>query len=102
MENNNEKIEIGGLYKIKEGKQLCEVEESVSQYVRVENFLSNPLEKDEWYAEFIYCFKDDLEPAFRIYPYKFLPYDTFLEYFELDMNMHEVNKLIYKLRKEDK
>lgn len=95
----NDKIQIGGLYKIKEGKSLCEIEEYLSPYVRMLGYAKNPLENDNWYIEFFYVYKKSLEPTTRIHPIKILPYDTFLEYFDLDSTTHQVNQMIYELEK---
>lgn len=87
---------IGGLYKIKADKKLCEVEEILSPYVRLFNYASNPLKEDDWYIEFVYVFKDDLEPTTRIHTIKILPSNIFLEYFELELTPQEVNKIIFE------
>ncbi|MBS7132930.1 MAG: hypothetical protein E6377_18530 [Clostridium sp.] len=93
MENN---IQIGGLYKIKSDKKLCELEERLTPYVRFLGYALNPLKKDDYYIEFIYVYKDDLEPTTRIHPIKILPYDIFFEYFQLELTTQEVNKILFK------
>lgn len=90
-------IQIGGLYKIKDNKKLCEVEEMFTPYVRFLGYALNPLKEYDCYIEFIYVYKDDLEPTTKIHPIKILPYDIFFEYFELELTTYEVNKIIYKL-----
>ena len=87
----------GGLYKIKSDKKLCEVEEILTPYVRFVGYALNPLEKDNWYIEFIYVYKNDLEPVTRIHPVKVLPYDVFFEYFELELTTQEVNKMLLEM-----
>lgn len=94
----NKNIQIGGLYKIKEGKSLCKTEELFSPYVRFLGYALNPLKKDDCYIEFIYVHKEDLEPTTRIHPVKILPHDVFFEYFDLDMTTQEVNKIIFDLK----
>lgn len=94
MENN---IQIGGLYKIKSDKKLCKVEEMLTPYVRFLGYALNPLKKDDYYVEFIYVYKYDLEPTTRIHPVKILPYDVFFEYFDLELTSQEVNKILFKL-----
>lgn len=95
MKNN---IQIGGLYKIKSDKKLCEVEEILTPYVRFLGYALNPLEKGDCYIEFIYVYKNDLEPTTRIHPVKILPYDVFFEYFELELTTQEVNKILLEMR----
>ena len=95
-----DKIELGALYKIKNGKKLCRIEELLSPYVIVQSFISNPLEKGSWYVEFAYCFKESLELTSHIHPFRFVPWDIFLEYFNLDMTTKQVNELFYKLNKD--
>lgn len=90
-------VQVGGLYKIKSDKKLCEVEEMLTSYIRFLGYASNPLKEDELCVEFIYVYRDDLEPTTRIHPIKILPYDIFFEYFELELTTYEVNKLIYNL-----
>lgn len=90
-------IQMGGLYKIKSDKKLCEVEETLTPYVRFLGYALNPLKEDEVYIEFIYVYRDGLEPTTRIHPIKILSFDTFFEYFELELTTQEVNKIIYKL-----
>lgn len=94
MKNN---IQIGGLYKIKEGKSLCYTEEMFTPYVRFLGYAFNPLKKDDCYIEFVYVYKDTLEPTTRIHPMKILPYDIFFEYFKLELTTKEVNSIIFKL-----
>lgn len=94
MKNN---IQIGGLYKIKTGKKLCEAEEILTPYVRFLGYASNPLNKDDYYIQFIYVYKDNLEPTTRIHPEKILPYDIFFQYFELELTTQEVNKILFEL-----
>ena len=60
--------------------------------------LINPLKEDDVYIEFIYVYKEDLGLTTRIFPVKILPYDTFFEYFELELTSKEVNNLIFDLR----
>lgn len=93
-----DKIQIGGLYKIKSDKKLCEIEEMLTPYVRFLGYALNPLKKDDYYIEFIYVYKKDLEPTTRIHPVKILPYDIFFEYFDLELTTQEVNEIIYKNR----
>lgn len=93
MENN---IQIGGLYKIKSDKKLCELEEMLTPYVRFLGYALNPIKKDGYYIEFIYVYKDDLEPTTKIHPIKILPYDIFFEYFQLELTTQEVNKILFK------
>lgn len=95
MENN---IQIGGLYKIKTDKKLCEVEEMLTPYVRFLGYALNPLKKDDYHIEFIYVYKDNLEPTTRIHPVKILPCDTFFEYFDLELTTKEVNKILFDLK----
>lgn len=90
------KFDMGGLYKLKEGKSL-DVEDYLSKYVRLLGFTRNPLEHEGYYCEFIYIFKESLEPTTMIHPSKILPYNKFLEYFELDMSSKDVNNLILEL-----
>jgi hypothetical protein len=90
------KIDMGGLYKLKEGKSL-DIEDYLSKHVRLLGFTRNPLEYEGYYCEFIYVFKDSLEPTSMIHPSKILPYDKFLEYFELDMSSKDVTNLILEL-----
>lgn len=90
-------IHIGGLYKIKNNKKLCEIEEMLTPYVRFLGYTLNPLKKDDYYIEFIYVYKDNLEPTTRIHPIKILPYNIFFEYFELELTTQEVNKILLKL-----
>lgn len=94
MRNN---IQIGGLYKIKDNKSICELEEKFTPYVRFLGYALNPLKDDDWYVEFMYVYKEDLEPTTRIHPIKILPYDIFFEYFDLELTTQEVNKIIYSL-----
>lgn len=91
-----DKVQIGGLYKIKKDKQLCSTEETLTKYVRLLEYAQNPLEKDKWYMEFVYVYKDSIEPTTRIFPTKILPYDTFFEYFELELTAKDVNKIIFE------
>lgn len=95
------KMDIGGLYKLKEGKSL-DIEDNLSRYVRLLGFARNPLEQDGFYCEFIYVYKEDLTPTTMIHPLKILPYNRFLEYFELGVSSIQVNELIYQLKKEGK
>lgn len=90
-------IQIGGLYKIKSDKKLCKVEEMLTPYVRFLGYALNPLKKDDYYIEFIYVYKNDLEPTTRIHPIKILPCNIFFEYFELELTTQEVNKILFKL-----
>lgn len=90
-------IQIGGLYKIRDGKELC-TEEVLSPYVRFLGYAINPLKKNDVYIEFIYVYRDDLEPTTRLFPIKILPYDVFFEYFELELTSKEVNNLIFSLK----
>lgn len=99
MKNN---VQIGGLYKIKSDKKLCEVEEILTPYVRFLGYASNPLKKHDFYVEFIYVYKDNLEPTTRIYPVKILPYDVFFDYFELELTTQEVNEIVFRLQADDK
>lgn len=94
-------VQIGGLYKIKEGKQLCSTEEIITQYVRLLGYAQNPLEEDDWYMEFVYVYKDSIEPTTRIFPIKILPYDTFFQYFDLDLTSKEVNAILFKKNSEE-
>lgn len=90
-------VQPGGLYKIKEGKTLCEADELLSPYVRMLGFALNPLKKDDCYVEFVYVYKDTLEETTRIHPIKILPYDVFFEYFNLELSSKEVNSIILGL-----
>jgi hypothetical protein len=98
MEENNQ-LQKGALYKIKDGKHLDKVEEYLSKYVYIQEFAKNPLKEGEWYCIYFYMFKDTLNPTSYIYSTRVLLYDTFQEYFELDMDYREVNKKIYELEK---
>lgn len=93
-------IQVGGLYKIRDGKELC-TEEILSPYVRFLDYAINPLKKDDVYIEFIYVYRDDLEPTTRIFPIKILPHDVFFEYFELELTSKEVNSLIFSLKSKE-
>lgn len=91
----NDKIEIGALYKIKEGKQLNYMEKS-SPYVLIKNFISNPMleensfTKNSFFVEFIYVWKESLEPVQLILSTKFLDFESFNEYFELDLSRLDI------------
>jgi hypothetical protein len=98
MEENNQ-LQKGALYKIKEGKQLDKTEEYLSKYVLLQDFAKNPLKEDNWYCIYFYIFKDTLNPTSYIYSIRVLSYEEFEKYFDLDMNYKEVNNKIYKLEK---
>jgi hypothetical protein len=98
MEENNQ-LQKGALYKIKEGKQLDKTEEYLSKYVLLQDFAKNPLEEDNWHCIYFYIFKDTLNPTSYIYSIRVLPYEEFQEYFDLDMTYKEVNNKIYELEK---
>ena len=96
--DDNENVQLGAIYKVK-NKGLSPVDEYLSEYVRVLGFASNPLLKDEWFVEYLFVYKNDLEPVSRIHPEKVIDYKTFCDNFILDMDYKEVNDLIYKLNK---
>lgn len=106
------RIEKGALYKLKEGKTLGDIEERLSEYVYVLDYAKNPLDKnekdeDKWMCVYHHVFKETLNPTTYIWSTRVIPYETFLEYFELDMTMSAVNKKIFELeslslKKEDK
>ncbi|MBY6838748.1 hypothetical protein [Clostridium botulinum] len=97
-------IQKGGIYKIREGKSYNKTEEILSSYIRVYDYCTNELCKEEnkrWYILFDYIFKDTLNPTSRISPPNIIEVDKFLEYFELYMDWKEVNDLIFKLEKDN-
>ena len=91
-------IEMGGLYKIKQGMSLSQTEEYLSKVVRLYDYVVNPLLDDDskYYINFGYVFEQNIEPTSLILPTNILPYDTFFEYFELYKTASEVNKIIFK------
>ena len=97
-------IEIGGLYKLKEGRTLNQTEEYLSKSVRFCDYVINPLlgDEDKYYINFDYVFENTLEPTSLILSSSILPYDVFFEYFELYKTCKEVNAIIFKNMREEK
>lgn len=101
---NEVNIQKGALYKIKYGKQYNKVEEHLSPYIRVYDYVTNELheeDKEHWYVLFQYVFKDDLEPTSMIMPMNIIELYKFNDFFELYMDYKEVNKLIFKLQEQE-
>lgn len=90
-------IVLGAMYKVKENKIIDETEEILTKYVITLDFFKNPLIKNydqSWFVSFMYIYKDTLEATTQIFPLRILPYDEFLNNFDLHMGIKEVNKKI--------
>ena len=88
-------IVLGAMYKVKENKIIDEIEEILTKYVITLDFFKNPLIKNNdqsWFVGFMYIYKDTLKATTQIFPLRILPYDEFLNNFDLYMDMKEVNK----------
>lgn len=90
MEN---KILLGALYKLKDGKSIDKIEEMLSKYVITMDFIKNPLIEDydsSWCVSFMYVFENSLKETTHIYPLRILSYDDFLNNFELYMDKKKI------------
>jgi len=86
------------IYKLKDGKSTGYMEESLSEYVIVEEFATNPLDSNKiMQCVYKHIYIEDMEYISNILGYCVLPCDVFEEYFELYMEISEINKKLREL-----
>jgi len=86
------------IYKLKDGKSTGYIEESLSEYVIVEGFATNPLDSDKiMQCVYKHIHIEDMEYTSMILGYCVLPCDVFEDYFELFMETSEINERLREL-----
>ena len=86
------------IYKLKNGKSTGYMEESLSEYVILEEFATNPLDSNKnMQCVYKHIIPETMEYTSMILGYCILPCDVSENYFELYMETFEINEKLREL-----